>query len=216
MMSWKLTDTFAPLPPFWANATIAWITLLSERFGGATGASAAGWVAAAADLGDRATPGWLTVAAPVLRGLSPAVTVGSEVDVVSLALVLGRRAPTLPPALNSGWVVEPGLLVGPVRALPVPGRFGGVERPALPRVGFVVPGVDVVDWPALESAWATPVATLSDAQTPTARALAPSQADTLLGCCCARWRAIMRGASGLARLSARCRARMESPMFADV
>ncbi|BBY62428.1 hypothetical protein MHEL_06710 [Mycolicibacterium helvum] len=181
--------TFEPLLAERAYATIAAITSVIERFGGVVGEAAADRVdevdAAAKAFDDRALPACATAEIESLVVASKAGAAGSAAAAVEAALGVFARLVAAVDLVESVGPVVPGL------GLPA-ACFDGVERPVFPTLGPVLLWLEDEESPPEESAWATPVAAASEAQTPTVKAPVPSHNETLLCGCCARWRAAVR------------------------
>ncbi|MBB3606958.1 hypothetical protein FHT40_006654 [Mycolicibacterium sp. BK556] len=172
MISGRLIVTVGPPPAVRAYATIVAITSFIDRFGGVVGVSAAAKVV-------------------VVRALAACVTVGTDSVVASVAAAGVADTVVVPvrfPVVDFGeFVLEP------------PVAFDAVERPECPTLGPVALWLDDAESLPEESALAIPVAPPSEAQTPTVRAPAPSQNETLLCGCWPRWRAVVRCTRDIAR-----------------
>jgi hypothetical protein len=130
---------------------------------------------------------------------------GSPVEVgLVVAALVGERA------LVPEWVAVP----APVEPdNPVPAvDFVEREMPVEPALEPVLLLDD--EAPSAEgAAWATPVAPASEAQNPIVTAPVPSQMDTSLRRCSARWRTAVRFALPFIRLAARCLAATLVPVL---
>ncbi|BBX09154.1 hypothetical protein MAIC_39570 [Mycolicibacterium aichiense] len=142
---------------------------MSVRFGGAVGESAADAVRVAAVLADVAVPDCTTDAAG-------SVVAASAVELESAAAA-GVAAGVMRRAADVDFAGMVRLLAP---GLTVPVRLGAVVRPVPPTFAPVLLCADDGESSLGESAWATPVAPFSAAQTPRARAPVPNQIDTLL------------------------------------
>ncbi|MCX2933584.1 hypothetical protein ORI20_25260 [Mycobacterium sp. CVI_P3] len=214
---------------------------MSERFGGVVGESLASAFAemdaAANGLADTApsdidvvlVAAWVVMSvvgeldaggATAGASLGSAAAEGLAFEAVSVVIVRLVRTALLVPADSAGAVADVDFAAvvrptGPaLRPLPVVWA-DEVGRPDFPTLDPVLLWLDDEVPLAPESAWAVPVVAPNDAHTPTVRAPAPSQMETLLCGRCARCRSAARRAPGLARLGARCLAAMDSSQVAD-